>query len=224
MSDTPADASDINVQGRRVSGLLQGFGQLWQKTYWVRLSGSSVSPKELIREWKRNFTQFWPEGNRFYAPITGIAPGEVAFISIATPGNVPLSTGVMVVYSDDESFSFMMPEGHMFAGMITFSAFEKDGATVAQAQALIRASDPTWEIGMRLFGFKKEDAFWHQTLESLAAHVGVQGHPQMTATVVDPRLQWSQATNIRHNALMRSVLYGVAAPLRWIGRPLRRRE
>ena len=28
----------------------------------------------------------------------------------------------MVIYADDESFSFMTPQGHMFAGMITFSA------------------------------------------------------------------------------------------------------
>jgi hypothetical protein len=40
-----------------------------------------------------------------------------------------LSTGVMVIYADDKSFTFMTPEGHMFAGWITFSAMEQDGAT-----------------------------------------------------------------------------------------------
>ena len=47
-----------------------------------------------------------------------------------------LSTGVRVIYADDESFSFMTPQGHMFAGMITFSAFDDDGVTVIQIQAL----------------------------------------------------------------------------------------
>ena len=31
----PAGAINLNVCGLRVVGPLQGFGQLWQKTYWV---------------------------------------------------------------------------------------------------------------------------------------------------------------------------------------------
>ena len=53
-----------------------------------------------------------------------------------------LSTGVMVLYADEESFTLMTPQGHMFAGWITFSAAEEDGATVAQAQVLMRAQRP----------------------------------------------------------------------------------
>ena len=109
--------------------------------------------------------------------MAGIAPGEVAIINLTHPGGVKLSTGVMVIYSDDESFTFMTPEGHMLSGWITFSAFEADGATVAQAQELIRANDPLWEIGMRMFGYKKQESFWMSTLESLAEHFGVQGQP-----------------------------------------------
>ncbi len=218
VGDVPTGAINLNVEGRQLTGPLQGFGQLWQKTYHVRLSGSSVTPAELIKEWKENFPQFWPEGNRFYGPITGISPGEVAVINISAPGGVPLSTGVMVLYADDESFTLMCPQGHMFSGWITFSAHEQDGATVAQTQVLIRANDPLWEIGMRLFGFKKEDRFWQQTLESVASHFGVQTKTQMSATVIDPRLQWSQAKNVWHNALIRTTIYTATAPIRW---PLR---
>ena len=50
-----------------------------------------------------------------------------------------LSTGVLVIYADDESFTLMTPQGHMFAGWITFSAYEEDGGTVAQAHVLMRA-------------------------------------------------------------------------------------
>ena len=103
----------------------------------------------------------------------------------------------------------------MFAGWITFSAFERDVATVAQVQVLVRANDPLWEILARLHMFRKEDEFWHQTLESLARHFGVEGHAQMTATCVDPRLQWSEAKNVWHNAAIRSGLYMMAAPVRW---------
>ena len=70
---------------------------------------------------------------------------------------------------------------------------------------------------MRAVGFKMEDAFWHRTLESLAKHFGVTGQVQMTATCVDPRLQWSQAKNIWHNAAIRTGIYTTMAPLRWVG-------
>ena len=87
--------------------------------------------------WKDNFPAFWPKGNRFYTPLTGIAPGEVALVSLAA-GPMKLSTGVMVLYADEESFTLMTPQGHMLAGWITFSAFEAEGGNVAQAQVLMR--------------------------------------------------------------------------------------
>ncbi len=33
VSDVPEGAANVNVQGRREVGALQGFGRLWQKTY-----------------------------------------------------------------------------------------------------------------------------------------------------------------------------------------------
>lgn len=76
---------------------------------------------------------------------------------------------------------------------------------------LICTNDPLWEVTMRLFGFKKEDQFWFQTLESLASHFGVQGYPQLSSTCADPNMQWSRARNIWHNAAIRSAMH---APLR----------
>ena len=223
VTDLPSEAVNINVDGRQVVGPLQGFGKLWQKTYWVRLSGVAATPAEVIKAWKANFAGFWPEGNRFYAPFTGIAPGDVAVLNLSAPGGVTLSTGVMVIYADDESFTFMTPEGHMFSGWITFSAHEEEGVTVVQVQVLIRANDPLWEIVMRVYGFKKEDRFWNDTLRSLASHFGIEGQPQMSVACVDPRLQWSQAKNIWHNAAIRSAIYGMLFPFRWTGeRTLRR--
>src|SRR5258706_417217 len=161
VSTASVGAVPINVAGRHIVGPLQGFGQMWQKTYRVRLSGVNTSPEAVIALWKKHFPDFWPRGNRFYGPLTGIAPGEVGIININMGGGIRLSTGVMVIYADDESFTFMTPEGHMFAGWITFSAMEEDGATVVQVQALIRSNDPIYEMGFRLgFGHKSEDAFW----------------------------------------------------------------
>jgi len=216
-ADVPRGGINLNVNGRLVNSPLQGFGQLWQKTYRVRLAGAKATPAEVIKTWKVNFPAFWPKGNRFYAPLSGIKPGEVAVLNLAVPGvNRPLlSTGVMVLYADDVSFTFMTPEGHMLSGWITFSAYEEEDCTVAQAEALVRATDPIYEIGMRVAG-SSEDQFWQHTLTALARHFGVSGQVQTRITLLDPKMQWSQAGNIWHNAGIRSFLYFLATPLRWI--------
>ncbi len=78
VSNVPEGAINLNVTGKRLAGPIQGFGQMWQKTYQVHLPRERVSATELISTWKENFPSFWPEGNHFYAPLTGIEPGEVA--------------------------------------------------------------------------------------------------------------------------------------------------
>ncbi len=207
---------NINVDGRQLTNPLSGFGQMWQKTYRIRLEGADVDPKQLVKVWKENFPSFWPKGNRFYGREGEMRPGDVALLNLQGSDRMPLiSTGVMVIYADEESFSFMTPEGHMFAGMITFSAYEQEG-TVAQIQVLIRASDPMIELSLRLrFGHKTEDAFWQQTLKNLAAYFGASGNVTQENVLVDSRVQWSQAGNIWHNAAIRTGLYAALSPFRW---------
>jgi hypothetical protein len=214
VSSAPSEAINLNVTGRELTGPLRGFGQLWKKTYRIRLTGSKVDPEEVIKVWKENFAKFWPKGNHFYSSGGGMVPGEVALLNLAAPGGITgpggmplISTGVMVIYADEESFSFMTPEGHMFAGMITFSAFQEAGATVAQVQALVRANDPLYEISFRIgLGHKAEDKFWNETLLNLAREFGVEGYVQQTVSVEDPRVQWSQAKNIWKNAAIRTAI------------------
>jgi hypothetical protein len=204
-----------NVDGRSAVGPLQGFGKMWQKTYRLRLVGCSASPAEVIAAWKENFPNFWPRGNRFYVPLTGIAPGEVAMLTVR-PGGMPLSTGVLVLYADEESFTLMTPQGHMFAGWITFSAYKQDDVSVAQAQVLMRANDPIYELGLQLGGHRAEDKFWAQTLTAVGAHFSVTSAKVETEVIcVDPRLRWSYAKNIVHNAGIRTTLLG---PTRWFRR------
>lgn len=203
----PAGAINLNVRGLRVVGPLQGFGQLWQKTYWVRLSGLTISPAEVIRTWKENFDQFWPAGNHFYAPLTGIAPGEVALLNMSLPGGLPLSTGMLVLYSDDESFTLITPQGHFEAGWITFSVSEQDGCIVAQVQSLARAHDPLYEMGFLLFAHRTQERFWEQTLTRLASHFGVEGQVQMHKTCLEPSCQWLEAGNVWYNAALRTAIY-----------------
>jgi len=223
VSNAPSGALNLNVEGRQALSPLQGFGQMWQKTYRIHLEGANVQPTEVIKTWKDNFPMFWPKGNRFNAPLTGIAPGEVALLNLSMPIGMRLSTGVMVLYADDESFTLMTPQGHMFAGWITFSSYEDDGCTIAQSQVLIRANDPMYEIGFRLGGYAKEDRFWQDTLKSLAEYFGVKAPVQTLKVCVDPKLQWSQAKNIWHNSAIRTTLYTVSTPVRWVGQSLRRK-
>jgi hypothetical protein len=209
VKETYHEAVNLNVDGRQLSGLTHGFGQLWQKTYKVRLSGVEITPGEVIKTWKTEFPSFWPEGNNLYVPLTGIQPGEVGLINLSAPGGLKLSTGIMVIYVDDVSFSFMTPEGHMFAGMITFSAYEEDMGTFAQVQALVRANDPVYEMSFRMgFGHKSEDEFWAQTLKNLATHIGTANpQPTQSNSLIDPRVQWHEWRNIWLNAGIRSGLY-----------------
>src|SRR5437667_12198376 len=217
----PSGALNLNVDGRQGLSPLQGFGQMWQKTYRVHLEGINVQPTEVIRTWKENFPKFWPKGNNFYAPLTGIAPGEVALLNLSMAGGMALSTGALVLYADDESFTLMTPQGHTFAGWITFSAYEEEDYTVAQAQVLLRSYDPIYEIGFRFFGASRaEDTFWQQTLTSLAAYFGVEGQVQIQVRLVDPKVQWSEAKNIWHNSAIRTMLYTMTIPIRWVSRSL----
>lgn len=220
VGEVSGDAANINVAGRKVVGPLQGFGRLWQKTYRVRLSNAAVSPTEVIRVWKERFPEFQPADNRFYPSVAGVKPGEVVLIDAMTPGG-PVSTGVLVMYSDDESFTLMTPEGHPESGWVTFSSYEEDGATVAQVQSLARANDPIYEVAFRTIGSNLQEKIWTHVLTSLAENFGVNANVSMQKSCVDPGLQWSQVGNVRHNAQIRTLLYTMAAPVRWVGKQFR---
>lgn len=224
VGELPDTAINRNVQGRRVLSPIQGFGKMWQKTYRITLSGSNVTPQEVISEWKQNFQSFWPAKNQFYGPLTGMAPGDVAVLNLAMPGGLKLSTGVMVMYADDESFTLMTPQGHMFAAWITFSAYESPAGTVAQVQALLRANDPIFEMGLAFGGHRKEDKFWEHTLASLAQHFQCEGEVQLEMVCVDKKRQWGHWRNVWHNSAIRSGLYQTSRPFRWAGKPFTRKR
>lgn len=225
VGEVPEGAINKNVQGRRVTSPIQGFGKMWQKTYKATIPGRAATPKQVISTWKEKFPDFWPKGNNYYGPLTGIAPGDVAVLNLTMPGRLRLSTGVLVMYADDESFTLMTPEGHMFAGWITFSSYESTEGTVIQAQVLMRASDPLYEIGLGLGGHRKEDKFWEATLLSLANHFGAtDARFDMQAVCVDKKRQWSSTRNLWKNSAIRSGMYGTGAPFRAVAKPFKKKK
>jgi hypothetical protein len=223
VADVPEGAVNLNVEGRRVIGALQGFGQLWQKTYTVRLEGADITPEDVVALWKREFPDFHPPESRFYPSLEGVAPGEIMLINASVQG-MPVYTGVMVLYSDDVSFTVMTAEGLPEAGWNTFSAYDEGGTTVVQIQSLARASDPIYEVGFRLFGSTAQEKIWAHVLTTLAERFGVRERVNLEKDCVDPKLQWYRAGNVWHNAGLRSVVYSMVAQARILGSLFRRRS
>jgi len=209
-----------NVAGRRLTGPVQGFGKMWQKTY--RMDAGQIPPEQAIATWREHFPEFWPKGNRFAGALTGLNPGDVALLDLAIGGGVKLSTGVFVLYADAESFTLMTPQGHMFAGWITFSAQRSGSSTAVQAQVLMRANDPLYELSMIVAGHRKEDRFWAATLTALGHRLGIaEPAVETTSICVDSRRQWRHARNIWHNSMVLSVLQTLAAPVTSLRRTLK---
>jgi hypothetical protein len=230
----PEGVTAINIQGRQAIGALQGFGQLWKKTYQVRLPGLQENASQVMQVWKENFPRFQPEGNRFYPPAEGVEPGKVMFIDSPLPivpslynrpGVVPMTSGVMVLYADAESFSVMTPEGFPVAGWNNFSVFEDEDMLVAQVQSFERASDPIYEFGFRFMGgAARQEFIWIHVLTELAAHFGIKAEVKLARECLDPGLQWSYTKNVWKNAGVRTTLYTLAAPVRWVTRPFRQNK
>lgn len=221
LATTASGAASDTVTGRRVSGPLQGFGQLWQKTFSVRLPADEHPPEAVVAHWKEQFPTFWPKGARFYAPLSGIQPGEVALLEIPpVPGSpVKMSTGIMVIYADRESFTFMTPEGHALSAWITFSAYRDGDDTVAQAQALERTADPLIELSYIFGANRANDRFWAQTLENLARSLGaVAPVVEMQRVCVDKRRQWKYVRNVRFSPAVHMATSTVTFPMRLIRR------
>lgn len=221
-----AGTVDLNVTGRRVVHPVQGFGRMWQKTYRIRLVRTDLSPDEVVQIWKARFARLWPKKNWFYGSLQGIKAGDVAPLHL-TLGGVHVLTEVLVLYADDTSFTVMTPAGQQFAGFNTFSARRDGDEVVAEITALVRASDPLFELGVA-FGVVHwlEDRFWRHLLRGLAAEVGVADPPpvELRRVVADHRRQWRRWSNVRHNAVLRSAAYATRSPWRWLtARPARAR-
>jgi hypothetical protein len=211
----------------RVASPVQGFGRMWQTSYRIRLVGANVSPEEVVQTWKARFAQLWPRKDWFYGSLEGIKSGDVVVLNTKV-GGMRVSTEVLVLYADVTSFTVMTPGGHQFAGFNTFSARRDGGEVVAEVTALVRASDPLFELGLAVgLAHWMENRFWQHALCGLAAELGVADPPPVESkrVVVDRRRQWRKWRNVRHNAALRSVTYATLSPWRWLtARPDRPRR
>jgi hypothetical protein len=204
--ELPPDAVNLNVEGHRLAAVAGGFGKMWRKTYRIELPADDVTPQAVVRAWREHFRYFWPDGAHFYGPSKPVAPGDVALINITVPGGIRMSTGVLVVYVDDESFSFITPEGHVFTGMITFSARREDHVTAVQVHAFIRAQEPIGDLFMMFGGHRLEDNHWKHTLESVARYFGIDAKATAERELIDRHRQWKHFRNITRSVAFRPII------------------
>lgn len=207
----PAEARNLNVNGRRAVGPVNGFGPLWQKTFQLFIQDSSVAPEKAIALLKKNFPRYQPSFNHFYPSEKGIEAGELVLIDSSTPGG-PVSTGVMVMYADERSFTFNTPQGHPECGFVSFSASEMDGGVIVLIIGLARASDPLYEAAFRIAGSKIQTRIWKHVLTSLALDLGYPPEITMTQECIDNRIRWREFRNTYYNAQLRTLMN---EPRRW---------
>lgn len=202
-------AHGFNLDGHRLAGPHQGFGPLWDRIFTISL-GDGVTPESLVADWRAHFGEYWPKLARFYGGTAAIQPGDVAPLTASG-----VTTGVLVIYADETSFSYLTPEGHMFAGMITFSARREEGrGCVAEIRMLVRPADPLF-LAMWPLGKPSEGSFWKETLRRLAAAHGVVGvEPVEASTCVDRAILWRNWRNVLRNGAIVTVLHATTAPFR----------
>ncbi len=220
LETAPGQAPLDTVRGRRPVGALQGFGQLWHKTFRVTIRPQTESGEAdahaVIAYWKAHFPELWPRRNTFYPPAAGIAPNGVALLSLGVMPGIAVSTGIVVIYADDERFTYMTADGHPLAGWVTFSATDTPAGVVAEIDILTRGRNVLAELALVFGGHRQENDNWRSTLRSLAARLGTPDAPIETELVrLDGRRQWRLAANLRHDAGLRSALFCATAPLRW---------
>ena len=208
VTEKPEGAMNKNVNNRRVIGPLQGFGPLWEKQYLLNVNTTTAKPSEIITVLKQHFPEFQPPINRFYPLKQGITPGAIVLIDSRTPGGI-VSTGVLVLYADDTSFSLMTPQGHPEAGWVTFTAKQKKQSVEVKIRGVASASDPFYEMAFRVAGSKLQERIWTHVLSSLASHLEVEDNVKKEKNVIDSKLNWSNAVNLWYNAQIRSLPYNI---------------
>lgn len=229
IKDVPTGATNLNLEGHRLSNPLQGFGPLWQKTYRIRLHGIRQSAVEVMQLWKERFPEFHPSESRFYPSMAGIRPGEVLFIDGTvpalpnTPSILPVSSGVLVLYVDNTSFTVMTPEGFPESGWNTFSVIQEADTIYAQVQSMARTADPIYEFAFRFLGSsQQQEKIWRHVLLHLAEALGVSGEEITIEKIcLDTKIQWPQAKNIWRNAGVNTIFYKLFAPVRWFSKRIK---
>ncbi len=215
------ETAQANLAESHRTGTGDGFGPMVQRIFELPLlddlgKALPVTARDAVSIWKDEFPTFWMKGNRFYKPFSGIKPGEVGLIKLATAGEAALvSTGIYIIHSDETSFIFRTLLGHPLSGTVAFSAQSERGLTSLRIKVRVRTSDPLYEFGRLLGVGKVEEYFWLHSIQAVGLRLGAEsGMVHISNTILEPRLIWRNFGNIRWNAGLRSATQLALHPLR----------
>lgn len=217
--ELPPGCEGLNVLGRAIQGPMDGCGKLVLKRYRVLLPGVGESAIEITAVLRKRLTEFWPEGNSIVFGPDGIVPGAVGVIDLTLPGRMPLRTGVRVIHSAPESFTFATLQGHMASGYIDFSVRDGEEGPVVEIASLARTGDPFFNIGFHLFGHVQQERFWQGTISRVAVALGVNPVVEGSQEYLDQSSGSCPISNIGRNAAAStsiSILAGVAKALLFV--------
>ena len=95
----------------------------------------------------------------------------------------------------------MTPEGHPFAGFITFSAHDEEWDHHGPGPAFDPIQRPDVRGRHAAFGSRAENKMWQHTLRSLADYLGSSAPVETKIVCVDKKRQWKNFRNVRYNGL-----------------------
>ncbi|WP_067893807.1 DUF1990 family protein [Actinomadura chibensis] len=143
--------------GARTQGARQGVGPTFQRRYIVQITGSPLTPAELITRLGDDLNAASPVEIAVFDKTSGgsrrLRVGDEYMVHMPGPWNCP----VRVVAQTPESFRFATLRGHMEAGEIEFRVAEgRDGGLVFMIESWARSGDRLAELLYAKVGIAKE--------------------------------------------------------------------
>ncbi|WP_165969376.1 DUF1990 family protein [Actinomadura sp. KC06] len=143
--------------GSRMQGARQGVGPGFQRRYIVRITGSPLTPAQLMTRLADDLNAASPVEVAVFDKTAGgsrrPAVGDEYVVHMPGPWNCP----VRVVEQTPVSFRFATLRGHMEAGEIEFRVAEgRDGGLVFMIESWARSGDRLAELLYSKVGIAKE--------------------------------------------------------------------
>ena len=89
LTTTASGAGTDTVTGKRVAGPIQGFGQMWQKTFSVRLDGVATTPERARRALEGTLPDVLAKGLQLLRALGRHRPGRGRPARGAAPAGFP---------------------------------------------------------------------------------------------------------------------------------------
>jgi hypothetical protein len=190
--DLPESRDADHGLGERGQGLEAGAGPMLRRSYAVRITGSPMSPADLIDEVAANLNRVSPEMAVFRKTRgrhDALRQGDEFVVRMPGPWDGP----VQVIRRDAASFRLATLRGHLEAGQIEFRASRDGDGLHFEIESWARAGDRLSDLLYNRLRLAKEIQFnmWSHFCVRTARLAG--GRPRGGVTVRTRRLAWPQS-------------------------------